>query len=260
MLKKFGVSLFCLMLFLIQSGLAFAGTTEEKATTEENTVIEEDTAIEEITTVDETIVDGYGEGGGGMYYGGYNGFYFSISTKSYANPETIVLYGDYYPSSYNDKSLNTRKAMLAHLNSVYSTLNEELNVFGTLTQTGINVYNSYMSETESSFDGYLSVRLDLTDLKSLPTVKSIFSELSVNYWLDAIVAEEDKINAEALVAEKLKTLIDKKKSVYEIILGYTLTKIISLNVYSWPDASFYNSETGLVPLTVYADVTYSSEE
>lgn len=250
MLKRLNVPLFCSILFLSQSGLVFAGSLADESTVEE-------VSVEEAIVEDVAVVDGYG--GGGMYYGG-NGFYFNVVAKAFATPESLIFYGDYSASSYNDPSLNTRKKMLAHLNSVFSKLNKKLNGLGTLTQTGSSVYSSYMSETESSFDGYLSVRFDLTSVGNFSTVKSIFSDLAVNYWLDAVVSEEDKIDAEASVATTLKSLINKKKSVYEAILDYSLTKIVSLNVYSWPDASLYNAETGLVPLSVYADVTYSSEE
>ncbi len=189
-----------------------------------------------------------------MYYPGMGGFTLNVSLKAEAEADDVILYADYY---YSGTEFATREEVIEHLTAMAEEVKERLAGSADVVQNGLNVYSySYYEEEAAQYEGYLNLMVDMQDLNDLAEVKEVLSARGFNYWMDVVVSEEAKIDAEFAIAAELKALIDKKRTVYETILGYALTNITGLSVYSWPDSMLYNPETGMVPLSVYADVTY----
>lgn len=238
-------------LFMTNAVSAFAMEVSETETVDTTT----GTVVEE--TIEEAV-----QKGGGMAESYYDPYYsnisFSIYLTSTATPSKINLSGD-----YSVAGAESREAAMKDLKAALSQAQKSLSAYGKVTMLSMNAYEDYVydsmgnSSTGGTYSGYLSIRLELSNLGSLEMAKNALTSLNFSYWVDATLDEEQKIDIESSLSAKLSSLIGKKKSVYEKIIGEKLGKISSLYIDTWADGSMYNSETGLVPVTVTATVGYS---
>lgn len=222
MLKKLTLSLLTLALL---APSAFADTVEEL------TIVEEESEL---------------CGCGGDYYGS-NEVYFTVNTTTTVEADRVYMYG-----SYTVENASTRKEAVQELRDVYEAIQESVGDYGTVRRTSIYTYMDW--EYTNLYDASLSIRVDLTDFESLTTVEDMLYEAGFDNWYEAVVM--DTTAAEGKVAKAINTMIESKKEVYEEILGYQLGKVDGLSLYSWPDSSTFDSETGLVEVMVSASVWY----
>ena len=246
MFKKFLVSSMGLALFLTGMSTAFADDTIS--------------TISEVNIEEVTIEGGGMESSTGYYDPGYygNNISFSLYLNSSATPQKISLSGD-----YSVNAGESREAVMKELKSALSQAQKSLGQYGKVTMTGMSAYENYAYEMDgvtpsedTTYNGYLSVTLDLTNPANIEGAKNALTSMNFNYWVNATLDEEDKIDIEDSLATKINTLIAKKKSVYEKILGSDLGRATSLYVDTWADGTQYDPATGKVPVSVTVTVGY----
>lgn len=205
-------------------------------------------------------------GGGDFAYAdsSYSNVSFNVSVKSSAKASYIAITGDYSLDKQPDRQTGIQK-----LKETFLTAKQQLKPYGKVTRTARNIYaySDYAytepageeGELTTYYSGNLGIRVDLNNAADAETVQEIMLDLGFNAWVEAQLAEEDKINLELEVADQLKALIEKKKNVYKKILGVDLKKSTSLYINSWIDGYLLDSETGMAPVTISADVTFTTE-
>ncbi len=219
MLKKILISL-CVLTLMAPA--AFADVTEDLTTVEE----------ESMTTSD--------------YYG-MGGTYFTVSTTTEVEADAVYVYG-----SYMVDNATTRQEAIAEMRDAYRSLQSTLSSYGNLKRTSVYAYTDW--EYTNLYDASLSVRIKLSDTSDLSEVEDLMFEAGFDNWFEAIVT--DTTSAESSVAKTLTKLIEAKKKVYEEVLGYQLGTTDGLTIYSWPDSSTFEENTGTVDVTVSASVWY----
>ncbi len=219
MFKKLLLSLCVLSLM---APAAFADTTEDLTTVEEDSMLVPD------------------------YYGS-TGTYFTISTTTEVSADAVYVYG-----SYVVDNAATRQEAVKEMRDAYRSLQSTLSGYGSLKRTSIYAYADW--EYTNLYDASLSVRIKLNDTGDLTEVEDMMFEAGFDNWFEATV--NDTTNAESAVAKTLTKLIEAKKKVYEEVLGYKLGSADGLSIYSWPDSSTFDEETGMVDMTVSASVWY----
>lgn len=186
------------------------------------------------------------------FYGNIN---IDVSVNSALKPSAIVMNPDY------NVTADSREDALKKINAAYDELKSKVEKYATVSKTSSSVYPGYNylpdGKSEETFNGYLNASVRLTDLSAYETVKDLIMTAGFNVgWTDAQVDEEDKIDLEYALVKQLKSQINKRKSVYEEILGYHLTRATSLYINTWPDGSQYDPSTGMVKVTVNASIGY----
>lgn len=190
----------------------------------------------------------------------YSNVSFNVSVKSTAKASYVAITGDFSMDRMIDQKDGIQK-----LKEKFAEAKQKLSPYGKVIRNSQSVYVYTDTDYQTGklvtyYNGYLSVRVDLTDASRVDEVQEAMLDLGFNNsWIDAQLSEDDRINLELEVADKLKALIEKKKKVYQRILGITLTKSTGLYINSWIDGYLLDPETGMAPVTVSADVTFASE-
>lgn len=190
----------------------------------------------------------------------YSNISFNVSVKSLAKASYVAVTGDFSLDRVTDQ-----KGGIQKLKEKFAEAKQQLSPYGKVTRNSQNIYTYTETDYQTGklvtyYSGYLGVRVDLTDASNVEKVQEAMLDLGFsNSWIDAQLSEDDRIDLELAVADQLKALIEKKKKVYQRILDITLKKSTSLYINSWIDGYLLDPETGMAPVTVSADVTFSSE-
>ncbi len=185
--------------------------------------------------------------GGGCYYN--DGIYFNVTTTVVVEADKVYLYGDYTLDNAASK-----EAAVEEMAELYKDIRAQLSSYGTVTRTGVYTYSDW--EYTNLYDGYLSIKVDLSNKGKVEEAENVLYKNGFSSWREVYV--EDTVSGEMLAATTLKGLIADKKSVYEEILEYSLGEIGGLSIWSWADSNSYNAQNNTVNLSVWADVTYYS--
>ena len=192
-----------------------------------------------------------GSGGGGLVENaildyGYQNISLSVSLESQATPDSVYLSADYSISG-----VSSRDNAMDQLKTKFSEIKNTLKLYGEVQQTSLSVYESYGygDSSTSSYTGYLNVRVDLKNVRELKEVQEILTSKGFNYWANLTLNEESKIELQLEMASQLRSLISKKKSVYETVIGAILTKVTSFYMDTYLDAYTYNPETNMATAT-----------
>ncbi len=208
---------------------------------------------------------------GDMIYPPVSSVSFSVSVQTDVKAEKAVIYADY--SVYDTES--TRKEVLDKLNAAYNKAKTSLSQYGKVNRSGMNIYSSIpyepmvkedgtvAEETEEkmampAFNGYLNIQITVTDLSKVDAVKDLLlTDLEFNNsWVDFPLADSVLVGAESDVADRVKTLIEDRKAVYEKVLGQKLGAISNLSMSTWADGNTFDAVTGMVKATVSAYVNF----
>lgn len=189
----------------------------------------------------------------------YSNVSFNVSVKSMAKASYVAVTGDYSLDRLTDQKDGLKK-----LKEKFAEAKQQLSPYGKVTRNSQSIYAYTETDYQTGklityYNGYIGVRVDLTDATNVEEVQEIMLDLGFNTWIDAQLSEEDRIDLELEVADQLKSLIEKKKKVYQKILGITLKKSTGLYISSWIDGYLLDPETGMAPVTVSADITFANE-
>lgn len=190
----------------------------------------------------------------------YSNVSFNVSVKTTAKASYVAVTGDFSLDRMTDQ-----KGGIQKLKEKFAEVKQNLSPYGKVTRNSQSIYTYMDTDYQTGkfvtyYNGYLGVRVDLTDASKVDEVQEAMLDLGFsNNWIEAQLSEDDRINLELEVADQLKALIEKKKKVYQRILGVTLKKSTGLYINSWIDGYLLDPETGTAPVTVSADVTFASE-
>jgi hypothetical protein len=176
--------------------------------------------------------------------------YLDVYTTVDVKADKVNIYGTYYVDNTASKT-----DAIQDMRQAYTDLQTALKGYGTLHRTGIYTYADW--EYTNLYDGNLSVKFELSNKSKLDEVTDLFYDADFDNWSEALVT--DTSVAEKSVISTLKSLIKAKKENYESILDYTLGSIASLSIYSWADSTTYDQDTGLVTVTVSANLSYRAK-
>jgi len=205
-------------------------------------------------------------GGGGMVTPDYtmpypmpSNVYFNVWVLTSVKPDALNV-----AANYNVYNKATREEAMQDLKAKFEEMNKKFSSYGKLNLDYMDAYQGYYYAEASTngmgtqtFQGTMNVTISLSDFSKFTVLRDTLRNDGFGFWVDAQISPENSIKAEALVAENLKSLLALKKSVYESVLGSTLGNVVSLNIYSSPMGDRYDPVTGMVPVNVYADVSYS---
>lgn len=239
-MKKIGFSILSgLALFLLAAPVTFAADEEVM------NVDEPEEAMVEVEA-EESWIDPCCDYGGG-YYGQT---YINVSTTMMAEVEQVSLTANFTEYGYESRT-EANNALQAK----YDSIKQSLQGYGKVTRTGMYVYESW--EKEGSYEGNLSIRVTLTNMGDYEKVDSILYRSGFSSWLELKVDEETLLNLEVAAGDQLKSMLERKESLYEKILGYELETIKGLSLYSWVNSyEGFDPATGQVEVQISADAWY----
>lgn len=186
----------------------------------------------------------------------YSPISFTIALPSRINVGKIFISADYYVGG-----LSSRENVSAKLTSKYDSVKNALSNYGKVSRTYMNIYEDYYDPTlysgkSKTYSGSVNVFVSLNNVKDYQVAYDKLVSLEFNSYPNVEIDEEEKIDLEASLADRINKLIQKKKSVYEKVLGRTLGEITSLYFDTWPDTNYFDPETGTVKVIINATVSY----
>ncbi|MFA5948295.1 MAG: hypothetical protein WC806_05010 [Candidatus Gracilibacteria bacterium] len=181
---------------------------------------------------------------------------FTVGVSSKIKASKVFISAD-----YNVNTLDSREAISVKLGTKYNEVKAAFSKYGKVTRSYISIYEDYVDPYATSiksktYSGSLSIRVDLTNISNYQTVQDELIAIELNAYPNVEINEEDKIDLESSLADKINALIKKKKKTYEKILEKSLGKITNLYLDTWPDPNDFDPETGMVKVTVNATVNY----
>lgn len=164
--------------------------------------------------------------------------------------------------SFSVYGLKTAEAAQQALEKKFTEAKSALAQYGKMRKNYLSTYqDGGYDQVKSSFSGSLEVILDMKSGQNYGVVKDKFSDLGAsNSYVNSVIDPEEAILIEEKNAKKLKSLIEKKRGVYETILGYKLGKITSLNISTWLDTYNFDEETGEFEAVVSAYATIEEQK
>ncbi len=190
-------------------------------------------------------------------------FYVSVDMTGKVAIDTLTIESSYYGSSYESDS-----EAKADLQSKYDTISDLVSEYGTVKLNWRNVYpqtfyewneDTQTNEEKNSYSGDLSVTITLKTPSDVVSVEEILGENGFSYWRNVIASPEAILNAQIKMADDIKSMLDKKKALYEEILDKDLTEILSLDIWTgWVDSYTFDPETGKANFTFTVSATYST--
>jgi len=141
-------------------------------------------------------------------------FNFNVTATDYVKPSKL-----FFSADYSLENSESREAALNKLNEFFNKAKTEIEKYGTIVTYNVNVYGSmpYYEKmdsqpvTQSVYSGNLNIRIEMGNIDNYEALRNSLIKNGFNYWTDAVVAEEAKIDIEMKNADHLKTLIDKKE-------------------------------------------------
>lgn len=242
MLKKYFIGFSTALVLLLASPMALADEMEEEVVGEEVVMEEEVIEVTEVKGEDMILCGG---GCGGYGYGG--GIYYSVSTIVSMKATDILFYGNYEVSNASSKA-----SSLQELQNMYVKIKNRLDAYGDINRTGSYTYASW--EDPSKYNGTLSISIDLDKIEDATLVEDILYTEGFSPWMDVRV---DNVEAESHAVSALKDMMEKKVEIYTELLGYDLGGVTGLSIYSWADGYTFDADSGMVDVSVSADVWYS---
>ncbi|MBA4337008.1 hypothetical protein C0416_04545 [bacterium] len=239
-MKKFLSVLVLVGVFITISPAAFASTSAEWST---KNVVASTVEISEVKPVESYV----------PYYSPIN---FTIALPARINVGNIFVSADHYING-----VSSREDVSVKLASKYEAAKSALSKYGKVSRTYINIYEDYYDPTlysskPKTYSGNINIFVSLNKVSDYQAVYDQLVSLEFNSYPNVEIDEEEKIDLEASLADRINRLIEKKKGVYEKVLGRTLGEITSLYFDTWPDTNYFDPETGTVKVVLNANVSY----
>ena len=228
------------------SALAASATTD----------VSEDDVMEvlESEAVEGMMMD---RGGGGMYYPGPYGAGITVdaSVTKEVTPDYVAVNG------YCEVSgLDSRDDVRAELTSIYNEIKAEVGADGRVRRSGTpSVYPYYdvygAGETTGKMSGSLNVFIRVVNVNAAERISAILDEHACSPGWDVRLTETEDFETAEL--DNLLTKVNKRKVVYEKLLGKKLTDVVGASLSTWVDGwSSYDPETNKADATTTLSITF----
>jgi hypothetical protein len=234
---------------LLSPVVAFAAETKTADVTEEEAAI--------IDAVEAIPADGRGGGGAGMssiyppYYGG--GVMVDASITKEVKPDFVAL------NAYCDLGKQpSREAAKTEANKIFMNIKNAVGSDGRVRRMGtVSVY-PYYDQTGSdtgSYSANISIFIRVIKTSAAQRISDAVEKEGCGASWD--VRLTDPQSFEMSVLDELAARLNKRKAVFEKLLGKKLNRVVSASLNTWADGySSYDPETNTVDATTTLSISF----
>lgn len=227
----------------------FAATAEKAATTD----VTEEELMEVLDSATSMPIMRDGMGGGGIYNPYMGGVQVDASITKEVTPDFVAV------NAYCDiGKRSTREEARTAADQVYKDIKAAVGTDGRVRKSGgVSVYPFYnpTGEESGSYTGNVNIFIRLVNASAAGRIADVIENkgCSVN-WDVRLVDMQD---FEMSVLDDLSDRLNKRKAVFEKLLGKKLNTIINASLNTWVDGySSYDPETNKADATTTLSVTF----
>ncbi len=236
---------------------AFAATADSKATTTKAASTTEITEEDLMNVIDAAPAQAMMDGRGGMsmpYYPNYGGVMVDATVTKEITPDFVAL------NAYCDLGKQaTRESAKAAAEKIFNDIKSAVGTDGRVRKTGaVSVYPYYgpMGETTESFSANLSFFIRIIKTSAAERISDAVEKAGCAASWDVRLLDPQTF--ELSVLDDLAARLNKRKSVFEKLLGKKLTTIVSASLNTWVDGySTYDPATNKAEATTTLSVSFS---
>jgi len=219
-----------------------------------------DVSEDDVLTIleDSTVkVDCVGGGGGdSMYYPGPGGGGISIdaTVTTEVTPDFVAVNG------YCEVTdLESRAEVRTKLTNIYNAIKADVGADGRVRKSGsagiYPYYDPYGGGTSNHFSGSINVMIRVVRVDAAQKISDILDENGCTPNWDVRLTDSQDVELNAL--DSLLAKINKRKKIYEKLIGKRLTKVTGASLYTWVDGySTYDPETNKADATTTLTLTF----
>lgn len=154
----------------------------------------------------------------------------------------------------------TQQAAREELNALYQKIKAEVGTDGRVRKSGGATYYPYFDPVSGitkpdQYTGNLNITIRVLKNSSVERITELLESKNCSTSFDARLLNTQDIEMNAL--DELSDRLNKRKTVFEKLLGKKLKNISGLYLSTWADGwGTYDSETGTVEATTTLSVTY----
>lgn len=233
---------------------AFAGGTTPAVAEPAVTTAEEEAIIEAIDAI--PAVDGRGGGGANYsimppYYGG--GIMVDASITKEVTPDFVAL------NAYCDLGKQpTRETAKAEADNIFNSLKNAVGTDGRVRRMGtVSIYPYYgvNGEDTGSYSANISIFIRILKPAAAGRITDAVEKEGCSIGWD--VRLQDPQSFEMSVLDELAKRLNKRKAVFEKLLGKKLNRVVSASLNTWADGySSYDPETNKVDATTTLSISF----
>lgn len=194
-------------------------------------------------------------GGGGLYYPGpYGGINVDASVTKEVTPDFVAV------NAYCEvTNLDSREEVRAQLNALYDKIKAAVGTDGRVRRSGtIGIYpfyDPYSGAASGKMSGSLSLYIRIVNVSAAQRISDAIDDNACNPgWDVRLVDTEDY---ELSILDSLLTRVNKRKQVFEKLLGKKLTDVLGASLSTWVDGySSYDPETNKADATTTLSITF----
>lgn len=223
-----------------------------------------DTAVSNISEEDileaiETMPTDAGRGGGGglsiipPYYGG--GITVDASITKEVKPDFIAL------NAYCDIGMQpSREAAKMTADTLFTNIKNTVGNDGRVRRTGgVSVYPYYdpMGKESSSFTANISLFIRITKTTAAQRISDAVETAGCSGNWDVRLTDPQSFEMDVL--DELIKRLNKRKTVFEKLLGKKLNRVVSASLNTWADGyTSYDPETNTVDATTTLSISFDA--
>ncbi len=233
---------------------AFAATAKTEAAVSEDEVLQ----ILDTQEADASLMMDRGGGGtSGLYYPGpYGGITVDASVTKEVTPDFVAVNG--YCEVSN---MDTREEVRAELTRIYNAIKTAVGADGRVRRSGTPsvypYYDPYGGAATSKQSGSVNIYIRLTRPAAAQRIADLLDSYNCSPgWDVRLVDTEDY---EMAILDDLLVRVNKRKKVFEKLLGKKLTKVTGASLSTWVDGySSYDPETNKADATTTLSITFDT--
>jgi uncharacterized protein YggE len=217
-----------------------------------------DISEEDILEVIDTMPANEGRGGGAMsimppYYGG--GIAVDASITKEVKPDFVAL------NAYCDIGMqSSREAAKMAADKMFTSVKNAVGADGRVRRTGgVSVYPYYdpMGKESSSFTANLSLFIRITKATAAERAMDAVEQAGCSGSWDVRLTDPQSFEMDVL--DDLVKRLNKRKAVFEKLLGKKLNRVVSASLNTWADGySSYDPETNTVDATTTLSISFDA--
>ncbi len=195
-------------------------------------------------------------GGGDMYYPGPYGGGITVdaSVIKEVTPDFVAVSGYCEVSDYA-----SREDVRTELTKIYNAIKSAVGSDGRVRRSGspgvYPYYDPYGGGVSGRYSGSINVLIRVTRIGAAQKISDILDEQNCSPSWD--VRLTDAQDFEFSILDSLLSKVNKRKTLYEKLLGKKLTKVTGASLYTYVDGySSYDPETNTAEATTTLTITF----
>lgn len=228
------------------------------ATFAADTAVSSDISEEDVLNVIDAIPADAARGGGAMsimppYYGG--GITVDASITKEVKPDFIAL------NAYCDIGMqSSREAAKMAAEKIFTSVKSAVGTDGRVRRSGgVSVYPYYdpMGKESSSFTANISLFIRILKPSAAARISDAVEAAGCSPNWDVRLTDPQSFEMDVL--DELVSRLNKRKAVFEKLLGKKLNRVVSASLNTWADGySSYDPETNTVDATTTLSISFDA--